>query len=46
MTFSDEPHWRLTPFPDRRFNLDFTRAPNWFHRLAQRLILGFRWERL
>lgn len=39
--------WRFTPtgnFHD--FSIIGCRAPNWFHRLMQRWLLGFRYERM
>jgi hypothetical protein len=38
--------WRLYMDADNSFACMKESAPNWFHRLMQRLILGFRWERL
>lgn len=37
--------WRLLPVPESSFGLYFERPPCLFHRLMQRLLLGFRWER-
>lgn len=47
MMFFKEPgkNWKLTPFPGDHFGLFFSRPPNLFHRLMQRLILGFKWTR-
>lgn len=46
MNFGGDIKWKLTPFPDKRFSLDFQEAPCWFWRFTQRLVLGFRWEKL
>lgn len=40
------PEWtmRLVKNGDLQFHL--ADAPNWFHRLMQRIVLGITWERL
>lgn len=39
--------WRLKPFADcPDLAVHCQRAPNAFYRVMQRLILGFKWERI
>jgi len=38
--------WRLSIGGDYGLHIGMPDAPNWFHRTMQRLILGFKYERL
>lgn len=44
--FGDSPKWKFIPFADSTFHLDFDNAPNRFWRFMQRVVFGFKWERL
>lgn len=38
--------WKLHPFPDSDFALFFVKPPNRFHRWMQKILFGFRWEKV
>jgi hypothetical protein len=46
MEFEPRVYWSVRLFYGSKQKFSTPAAPNWFHRLMQRLLLGIVWERL
>lgn len=44
--YNPTPKWQLTYCKGGTFHYMYEKAPNLFHRLMQRIILGVIWERI
>jgi len=46
MKISEESELKYDLVVAPKFAIRLYEQPNWFHRLMQRLILGFKWEKI